>query len=162
MIEANREYVANKVLSASPMELVRILYETALDSVNKAIFYLRSGDIMERGHAITKTSEAIGELRASLRPGVDDSYSNNLDQLYAYLQRQLFKAHVEKSEPILIEVSRLLGVLLDGWVGAIKSHVDPAEQMDLFDPNAPAPPKPETPYVEAAQGSGAGGRSWQF
>ena len=161
MHDANREYIAAKVLSASPMELVRILYETALDSVNKAIFYLHSGDILERGREITKAGEAIAELKVSLRPVDDNHYTNNLDGLYSYLQRQLFKAHVEKSEPILNEISRLLAVLLEGWNGAIKAQ-QAAEQTELLASDSTREAKPAPMYLDNPPATVESGRSWQF
>ena len=162
MTDVNREYIANKVLSASPMELVRILYETALDSVNKAIFYLHSGDVLERGHAITKAQEAIAELKVSLRPVDDSNYSANLSGLYSYMQRQLFKAHVEKSEVTLNEVSRLLAVLLEGWVAAMKTQPGTDEPMDNFTSGPAKDAKSSTPYEDSAPPKTESGRSWQF
>src|SRR5438128_2540008 len=137
MIDANREYVLNKVLSASPVELVRILYETALDSVKKAISCLHNGEVLERGRAISRATEAIGELRASLHPVDGSDYSSNLAALYVYVQRQLFRAHIEKSEPILAEISHLLSVLLEGWVGATTSREDNIDQADSIPPPKP-------------------------
>jgi flagellar protein FliS len=162
MIDASREYIAGKVLSASPMELIRILYETALDSVNKAIFYLHSGDILERGRAITKANEAIAELKVSLRPVDDNNYSKNLEGLYAYMERQLFKAHVEKSEAILNEVSRLLTVLLEGWTSAMKTQQGSDEQMEMFASEPVTQANPSTPYQDNSPATVESGRSWQF
>jgi flagellar protein FliS len=162
MIDAKREYIAARVLSASPMELVAMLYETALDSVNQAIFYLHSGDILERGRAITKATEAIAELKVSLRPVEDNNYTNTLDGLYSYIQGQLFKAHVEKSEAILNEMSRLLTVLLEGWTGAMKSQQDGTEQMENSTSDSAKEVMQTGPYVDNAPPTVESGRSWQF
>jgi len=162
MNDAKREYIAARVLSASPMELVEMLYATALDSVNKAIFYLHSGDILERGRSITKATEAIAELKVSLRPIDDSNYTNNLDGLYSYIQRQLFKAHVEKSEAILNEISRLLTVLLEGWSGAMKSQQDGTGQMEDFTPDSTKEVMQTGPYVDNSPPTVESGRSWQF
>jgi len=162
MNDAKREYIAARVLSASPMELVEMLYATALDSVNKAIFYLHSGDILERGRSITKATEAIAELKVSLRPIDDSNYTNNLDGLYSYIQRQLFKAHVEKSEAILNEISRLLTVLLEGWSGAMKSQQDSPGQMEDFTPDSTKKVMQTGPYVDNSPPTVESGRSWQF
>jgi len=162
MMDAKREYVANKVLSASPIELVRILYEVALDSVNKAIFYLHSGDIMARGRAITTATEAVIELSVSLRPVDGNDYSQNLAALYAYIQRQLFKAHVEKSEAMLAEVARLLGVLLEGWASVTRLPEENTVRMELVAPGAGIPAQPAAPYMDNSFATVASSRSWQF
>ena len=162
MTEVKKEYLASRVQSASPMELVRMLYEAALDSVNKASEHLRAGRVMERGQAITKASEIINELRFSLRPVADNEYSNNLAELYGYMQHRLLHGHVEQSEAMLSEVSRLLKCLLDGWVGAIRSQQTKTKPVDVLDDDSPersaAPPR----YFETALASAETGRSWQF
>ena len=161
MTEVKKEYLASRVQSASPMELIRMLYEGALDSVNKALEHLRAGQVMERGQAVTKASEIINELRVSLRPTADNEYSSNLAELYGYMQHRLLHAHVEQSEAMLSEVSRLLKCLLDGWVGAMRSQQANAKSIEAVD-NAlskhPAPP----PYFEAAMATAESARSWQF
>lgn len=163
MTEVKKEYLASRVQSATPMELVRMLYEGALDSVNKALTYLQSGQVQERGQCITKASEIINELRVSLRPIADNEYSSNLAELYGYMQHRLLRAHVEKSEAMLSEVSRLLQCLLDGWVGAMRSQQANLKAVDLLD-NEPlrqaAPPPPS--YFESTMAGAEAGRSWQF
>ena len=161
MTEVKREYLASQVQSASPMELVRMLYEAALGSVNKAMDHLRAGQIMERGLAITKASEIINELRVSLRPVADNEYSNNLAELYGYMQHRLLRAHVEQSEAKLSEVSRLLKCLLDGWVGAMRSQVH-AKPVDVLDDDRAERHAPPPPYFETTLATAESGRSWQF
>lgn len=114
-----REYITQRVLAASPMELVRILYETGAQAVARAIEAQHAGDIIERGRAISKTIEVLSELQASLRHDVSEEYSRTLAGLYSYMRSQMMRAHVEQSVPILQEVSRLLNTLLEGWTGAM-------------------------------------------
>lgn len=115
----HQEYVAHRVRTASPVELIRILYETAVQSMDEALRALNSGDILARGRAVTKTIEILSELRASLRFDVQQEYCNTLAGLYGYMQTQLIRAHAEQSENLLLEVSRLLHTLQEGWTGAI-------------------------------------------
>lgn len=115
----HREYVAHRVRTASPVELIRILYETAVQSMDDALRALNSGDILARGRAVTKTIEILSELRASLRFDVQQEYCNTLAGLYGYMQTQLIRAHAEQSENLLLEVSRLLHTLQEGWTGAM-------------------------------------------
>ena len=84
-----KEYLAIRIETASPMELVRILYEGAVQSVEEAIRALHSGDILGRGQAINKAIEILAELRVSLRRDVEEQYSNTLAELYGYIQHQL-------------------------------------------------------------------------
>lgn len=147
MYDANREYLTNRILSASPMELIRMLYQGALDSVRRAVDHLHRGEIMERGRAISKACAIIDELQASLEPVPGEDYSNRLDRLYGYMRQQLVRAHVEKSEKLLLEVAGLLATLLEGWSGS----------MPAAEPVAANPA-----YFAAAPTMSEGPRSWSF
>ncbi len=115
-----KEYLSIRIATASPMELVRLLYEGAVQSVQEAIRALHSGDILSRGQAVNKAIEILAELRVSLRKDVAEQYSNTLGELYGYIQHQLIRAHAEQSESLLQEASRLLTTLLEGWAGAME------------------------------------------
>lgn len=103
------------------MELVSILYETAIQSTEEALANLRSGDILKRGQAVNKAVETIFELQRSLRHDVQPEYSRNLSSLYTYMQRRLSEAHAGKSAVMFEEVAKLLRTLQEGWVGAIQN-----------------------------------------
>jgi flagellar protein FliS len=162
--DARKEYIANRVAAATPMERTRMLYEGAIQAVQEAIAAHRLGDILARGNAVTKTVEILGELRFSLRREINPQYCDSLAGLYGYLQRRLIQAHAEKSESMLREVEALIQTLLDGWMGAINnlSQSDPAAEG----------PKDETredgvgvnasnPY-SADPGSPSQNRSWEL
>jgi flagellar secretion chaperone FliS len=103
------------------MELVSILYETAIQSIEEASACLRAGNILKRGQAVNKAVETIFELNRSLRHDVQPEYSKNLAGLYAYMQRRLSEAHALKSAAMFEEVVRLLRTLHEGWIGAMRN-----------------------------------------
>ena len=107
-------YLAN-VVSTDPMELVCLLYQHALDSVRNARRYLASGDIAERGKAISKAVAIIGELNSSLDHKAGGAISTNLENLYAYMTLRLTEANIRKQDKPLAEVEALLNTLSQGW-----------------------------------------------
>jgi flagellar secretion chaperone FliS len=115
----HKEYIASRVAAATPVELTRMLFETALQAVGEALTAHRGGDILARGNAVTKAVQILGELRFSLRRDVAPQYCDTLSGLYGYLQNRLIQAHAEKSESMLQEVLKLIQTLLDGWIGAM-------------------------------------------
>ena len=158
-----REYLVERVRTGSPLELVRILYESALQGVGEALVSLRSGDILARGHAITRTIQILAELQGALRHDVNKEYSETLARLYTYMRGQLIRAQAEKSEEPLLEVSRLLQTLLEGWVGAMEnmnSGFDPSAAT-ATDSNASSP-SDNNPYSDQPVPTGSRGRSWQL
>jgi flagellar protein FliS len=117
--DPHKEYIASRVAAATPVELTRMLFETAVQAVEEALTAHRGGDILARGNAVTKAVQILGELRFSLRRDVAPQYCDTLSGLYGYLQSRLIQAHAEKSESMLQEVSKLIQTLLDGWIGAM-------------------------------------------
>jgi flagellin-specific chaperone FliS len=123
---------------------------------------LRSGDIVGRGRAVNKTIEILGELQSALRHDVSAEYCSTLAGLYGYMQGQLIRAHSEKSEDLFLEVSRLLGTLLEGWTGAIARLESGREVVaETADSQASAPSE-KNPYSGEPLGAAARGRSWQL
>lgn len=151
------EYLLTRVQCASPMELIGILYETAIQSTEEARAYLRSGDILSRGQAVNKAVEMIFELQRSLRHEVQPQYSQNLSALYTYMQSRLAEAHARKSEQMFEEVARLLRTLEEGWRGAMKSEAHPRENAS----EAPSAPAPGPYFADTASGSQES-RSWSL
>ncbi|HOK45888.1 MAG TPA: flagellar export chaperone FliS [Bryobacteraceae bacterium] len=109
-------YLESRILSADGVELVRILYQAALESVEKARRHLREGDIAARSREINRATAVLTELTLSLDLDAGGALSRNLLELYDYMQRRLLEANFLQSEPILAEVSRLLATLLEGWM----------------------------------------------
>jgi flagellar protein FliS len=158
-----KEYLAIRIATASPMELVRILYEGALQSVHDAIRALHSGDILGRGQAINKAIEILAELRVSLRLDVQEQYSNTLAELYSYIQHQLIRAHAEQSEGLLEEAARLLNTLLEGWSGAIeKSGASQEAGRAKEITQAGDPVTVANPYSLESPGLRLESRTWQL
>jgi flagellar protein FliS len=158
-----REYLAHRVTGASPLELIRMLYEAAVQAVDQALEGLRSGDILHRGNSVSKAVEILSELRVSLRREVNPEYCDTLGGLYSYLQRQLIRAHAEKSEDLFQEVARLLRTLLDGWTGAMENLKSAqAEGRAAEADNTATPVSSSVPYSQEPAEPKKSGRSWQF
>ena len=149
------EYLLTRVQCASPMELVSILYETAIQCTEQARAHLRSGDILSRGQAVNKAVEIIFELQRSLRNDVQPQYSQNLSALYTYMQSRLAEAHARKSEQMFEEVAHLLRTLDEGWKGAMKLEEHPREPVSQT-PGEGAP----GPYFAGGATDSQESRSW--
>jgi flagellar protein FliS len=166
--DIRKEYISSRVTSATPMELTRLLYEGAVQSVEEAVAAHRAGDILARGNAVTKTVQILGELRFALRREVNPQYCDTLAGLYGYLQRRLIQAHAEKSESMLREVQALIQTLLEGWVGAMdnlsgerKGEVEAAASTASASmASAATSAGASNPYSPEA--GGPQNRSWEF
>ena len=158
-----KQYVSQRVQAASPMELIRLLYEAALEGVEEALRAQRSGDILGRGRAVTKTIEILSELRSALRFEVQQEYCSTLAGLYGYMQTQLIRAHAEQSEELLQEVSRLMQTLLEGWTGAMEKLASGQLQGSAAEPeSSPYASSDPNPYSGGPASQDSLVRSWKL
>ena len=108
-------YFESSLLTAEPIELVRILYRTALESVRNARTFLAEGDIAARSKAVAKCIDILRELSFSLRHENEPVLARNLVELYDYMQRRLLAANLSQSSEGLEEVEALLTTMSEAW-----------------------------------------------
>ena len=118
-------YFQASVLTAEPVELVRILHRAALESLQDARVHLAGGDIAGRSTAISKSMNIIGELSVSVNHEGEPVLARRLVELYDYMQRRLLAGQLEQSEKPLLEVSDLLATLCEAWE---KVEIHPPEE----------------------------------
>jgi flagellar protein FliS len=110
-------YFEQAVLSADPVELIRMIYHQAIVSLRDAREHLREKRIRERSAAILRAYAAIAELIGSLRPDTAPEISARLEGLYLYMQRRLLDANMQQADQPLVEVLGLLNTLEEAWTG---------------------------------------------
>jgi flagellar protein FliS len=108
-------YEENRILSASPLGLVKILYTAATRAVQNARQQLRAGDIAARSREITKAQEILLELASSVDPSKAQEFSERLLALYDYMQARLIEANMEQRDGPLALVDSLLHTLQEAW-----------------------------------------------
>src|SRR5215212_7512806 len=86
-------YLEGRILSADPLELVRLLYHGCSDAVREARRKLEEGDIAGRSRAITNAHEILAELLTSLDRARGREIAERLAQLYDYMQGRLIEAN---------------------------------------------------------------------
>ncbi len=111
------QYFEQMVLSASPVELIRLLYQKAIASTRNAREHLRCGRIPERCSAINNAYMVIGELSRSLRKEEAPELAERLHALYVYMQARLLEANQKKQDEPLGDVLGLLMTLQEAWDG---------------------------------------------
>jgi flagellar protein FliS len=108
-------YEDNRILSASPMELVRILYTAAARAVQDARESLRTGAIGARSRDISRAQLILLELSTAVDPSKGQEISERLLALYEYMMGRLAEANADQKDAPLAEVSTLLGTLQEAW-----------------------------------------------
>ncbi|MCB1684373.1 MAG: flagellar export chaperone FliS [Pseudomonadales bacterium] len=107
--------VQTVVDSASPHQLIEMLIQGACARMKQAKGCIQHGDIEGRSRAINATLDILSGLQASLDHERGGDLSANLDALYDYMQRRLFRASLENDAAGLDEVIDLMRTLKDAW-----------------------------------------------
>ncbi|SFC86385.1 flagellar export chaperone FliS [Massilia yuzhufengensis] len=108
--------VETGVMAASPHTLIVMLFDGAVTAVRSALVHMKSGNIAEKGKAVSKAIQIIENgLRASLDKKAGGQIGENLDALYEYMQQRLLVANLQNQPEILEEVAGLLNELREAW-----------------------------------------------
>lgn len=108
--------LSSKVATATPKELVKMLYDGALKAIWTAEEHIRQQNVPGKIEAISKALAIIDELSGSLNHEVGGEISKNLEALYDYIARRLVDANIKSSLEPLEEVASLLSGLREAWV----------------------------------------------
>ena len=109
--------IGTAVSSASPHQLIVLLFEGARQAIVVARAGIEAGDVPKKGAAITKAIDIIlNGLRASLNLEEGGNLAQNLYALYDYMARRLLHANLNNDSAALDEVLNLLGEIHGAWV----------------------------------------------
>lgn len=114
-----KNYKQAQISTASPTQVLILLYEGAIQNVKKAATAIQAGNIPEKGKYIGKAHDIINELNISLNHEIGGQIAKDLERLYNFMVTQLLKANIENDASALDSVRKNLEVLLDGWKGAV-------------------------------------------
>jgi flagellar protein FliS len=126
MANAHDAYLENRVLSADPVELVRLATQACAAAVRDARRQLAAGDIAARSRSISRACALLIELLGSLEFQQGGEISQRLAQLYEYMHHRLIQANFEQSDEPLAEVLSLLATLSEAWDGLRQQAAPPA------------------------------------
>ena len=112
-------YRQNSVQTASPGQLILMLFDGALRFMNRAIQGFEVADLAQRNETVhvslVKTQAIIDELQASLNLEVGGDFPRTMSSLYDFMRTQLRTANVKKDAAPVQVVIELLGDIRDAW-----------------------------------------------
>lgn len=125
-----RTYRANAVLTASPGQLVLMLYDGTLKALALAQQAFSEPTTEPRrieniNRHLLKAQAIITELQSGLNLEVGGEFAQTMNRLYDYHNRRLFEANLKKEVAPIIEVERLLRELRDAWAEMLSQQSAP-------------------------------------
>ncbi|CNI21852.1 flagellar protein FliS [Yersinia intermedia] len=104
------------VMSASPHQLIVMLFDGAQSALVRARILMNQRDIPAKGAAISKAIDIINNgLNAGLDLEKGGEMAENLSALYDYMSRRLLHANLHNDEQAITEVLALLENIADAW-----------------------------------------------
>ncbi|AIN19515.1 flagellar protein FliS [Yersinia rochesterensis] len=104
------------VMSASPHQLIVMLFDGAQSALVRARILMNQGDIPAKGAALSKAINIIDNgLSAGLDMEKGGELAENLSALYDYMTRRLLHANLHNDEQAITEVLALLENIADAW-----------------------------------------------
>lgn len=113
-------YRTTQVQTASPADLLLLLYDGAIKWCRQAEIHLDNGDREEAHKALLRSQDIIDELMVSLDHSAGP-IAEGLSQLYDYMRWRLIEANIQKNKEPIAEVVKMLEELRETWDQAAKS-----------------------------------------
>lgn len=108
--------VPTRAMSASPVQLIVMLFDGARTALAQARYHMAAGDVARKGAAISRAIDIVESgLRAVLDHAAGGEISSSLDTLYEYMGRRLTLANLHNDVSMIDEVDRLLADLGSAW-----------------------------------------------
>jgi flagellar protein FliS len=108
-------YKQQSILTATPGQLVVMLYDGCLRFLHQAAYALRGGDVTESHARLARAEAIIDELHATLDLEQGGVVASRLQGIYVFCSRHLLEARAAGDAEKIDKVGELLTELRDAW-----------------------------------------------
>jgi flagellar protein FliS len=113
-LQAQQAYQQNSIMSASPEQLVVMLYDGALRFLGQAGAAMREGSVPVANGRLRRAEAILDELIATLDHSAGE-IAGQLESIYVFCRQHLVEAQLEQDATRVDAVMRLLGDLRESW-----------------------------------------------
>lgn len=111
-----REYQRSRVFTASPVEIIVMLYDAALSHLENAQVAMQQSNRGAAGTYLSRAQRIVAELVSSLDRVGGGDIARRLDGLYAFVLDRLLRGNIRQEPAALAEAARVMGILREAWV----------------------------------------------
>jgi flagellar protein FliS len=135
---------------ATPVGLVALLYDAALDSLYAALRAMERNDIEQRTASLNHAMTVLGILESSLNYERGGEVAQRLGQFYGMARGKILEASIQSSRELLRELAGHFVSLRDAWrqVDALSGTAAPQTEP------APLPSLTQVPQLARSNWSG--------
>ena len=116
----SNHYRKNQVMTATPEQILIMLYDGSIQFCRQAIHAMDAGQRTVQAEKISRAMTIICEFSNTLDHEVGGDIAAELDALYGFMVRELTKANVQNDRKALVTVEDLLIGLRSTWAEAIE------------------------------------------
>lgn len=135
----SNHYRNNQIMTASPEQILIMLYDGAIRFVRQAGQAIEDGRPADKAKAIGKAMAIVTEFSNTLDFEVGGTIADDLYRLYDFVIRELSAVNARGDAKRLEAVERILLDLREGFVGAIEANrgaaLQPPVAVDSSGPN---------------------------
>jgi flagellar secretion chaperone FliS len=126
VVELCKSYRQVATQTASPGQLVVMLYDAAINSLERAMVGFEKDDPLEINQTIhnnvTRAQDIISELNSSLNLPAGGDFALTMRRLYDYMDNRLSESNLRKEPTGIREVTGRLTVLRDAWAETLRNQ----------------------------------------
>ena len=124
-----QQYRQNQILTASPEQILIMLYDGSIRFCRQAIHAMDEGNQTIQAENISRVMAIVCEFANTLNHEVGGEIASDLDALYGFMTRELTRANLQNDRKALETVEDLLTGLRATWVEAIEINRHAAQPV---------------------------------
>ncbi len=118
----SNHYKNNQVLTASPEQILIMLFDGAIRFVRQAGFAIEEGRPADKAKALSKAMAIVTEFSNTLDHEVGGEIAADLSRLYDFVIRELSAVNAGNDARRLAPVEKVLLDLREGFAGAVEAN----------------------------------------
>ncbi len=101
--------------STSPLDLVIMLYDAAIESLNRTVLCIEKRDLVAKNKCISKVIAIVEELLSSLDIERGGQVAMNLQSIYVYILKEITIANAQNDIQRIMHIEFILKELRSAW-----------------------------------------------
>ncbi|MGC2110496.1 MAG: flagellar export chaperone FliS [Candidatus Korobacteraceae bacterium] len=118
IVDPRQIYQDSAVRGATPIELVVLLYDAAIEDMRRASAAMRQGDIEARSAQVGHALMVLQQLQGTLDFEHGGAAAKQFEQFYNLIRAKLLEAQIRHSPDLMQQQIRFMSEVRDGWIQA--------------------------------------------
>ena len=110
------QYRQTEVITSSRVQIVVLLYDSAIQSIELARRALETNSVVDKGRFLGRAISILGELDCVLDYQQGGEIARSLHRIYDYIMAELVAANTQNKASHLDGPARCLSVLREAWM----------------------------------------------